>query len=407
VSADAATIAITISDRIRLFYVQYAHMIVGVPRETFPGERRVALIPAAIPPLTKAGAEVLVESGAGAAAGFPDADYAARGGKTVSRADVFARADVVLMVRAPGANATHGADDTARLRQGQVVIGFAEPLTAHEAAEAVAARGASLFSMELIPRITRAQSMDALSSMASIAGYKAVLLAACELPRMFPMMNTAAGTIAPARVFVIGAGVAGLQAIASARRLGARIEAYDVRPAVREQVESLGARFVELPLETAASEDRGGYAKAQDETFYRRQRELMAKTVAGSDVVITTAAVPGKKSPVLVTADAVAGMAPGSVIVDLAAERGGNCELTRADETVHVHGVTILGPTNLPATVPYHASQMYAKNITTFLNHLVKDRVVRIDQTDEITRETLVTHEGAIVNPRIREMVRS
>jgi len=382
-------------------------MIVGVPRETFPGERRVALIPSVIPALIKSGAEVLVEVGAGTEAGFPDADYSAKGARSVSRAEVFSRADVVLMVRAPGANPAHGAADTARLRQGQVVVGFAEPLTAHQATDEVATRGASLFSMELIPRITRAQSMDALSSMASIAGYKAVLLAAGELPRMFPMMNTAAGTIAPARVFVIGAGVAGLQAIASARRLGARIEAYDVRPAVREQVESLGARFVELPLETAASEDKGGYAKAQDETFYLRQRELMAKTVAGSDVVITTAAVPGKKSPVLITADAVAGMAPGSVIVDLAAERGGNCELTRADEVVHAHGVTILGPTNLPSTVPYHASQMYAKNITTFLAHLVKDGAVRIDQNDEITRETLVAHAGAIVNPRIREMVRS
>ena len=377
-------------------------MIVGVPRETFPGERRVALIPSVIPPLIKAGAEVLVEAGAGTAAGFPDADYIARGARTVPRADVFSRADVVLMVRAPGANPAHGGDDVAQLRQGQVVIGFSEPLTAHQSAEAVAARGASLFSMELIPRITRAQSMDALSSMASIAGYKAVLLAASELPRMFPMMNTAAGTIAPARVFVIGAGVAGLQAIASARRLGARIEAYDVRPAVKEQVESLGARFVELPLETAASEDKGGYAKAQDETFYNRQRELMAKTVAGSDVVITTASVPGKKSPVLITAEAVAGMAPGSVIVDLAAERGGNCELTKADQTVHINGVTILGPTNLPSTVPYHSSQMYAKNITTFLNHLVKDGSVRIDQADEITRETLVTHGGRIVNARMR-----
>jgi NAD(P) transhydrogenase subunit alpha len=383
------------------------HMIVGVPRETFPGERRVALIPSVIPPLIKAGGEVMVESGAGVSAGFPDADYTGRGARAVSRAEVLSRADVVLMVRAPGANPAHGSEDTARLRRGQVVIGFAEPLTAHEATDAVAARGASLFSMELMPRITRAQNMDALSSMASIAGYKAVLIAANELPRMFPMMMTAAGTIAPARVFVIGAGVAGLQAIASAKRLGARVEAYDVRPAVREQVESLGARFVELPLETAASEDKGGYAKAQDETFYRRQRELMAKSVAASDVVITTAAVPGKKSPVLVTADAVAAMAPGSVIVDLAAERGGNCELTKADEVVHVHGVTILGPTNLPSTVPYHASQMYAKNITTFLNHLVKDGSVRIDQADEITRETLVTYEGAVVNPRIRELVRS
>jgi NAD(P) transhydrogenase subunit alpha len=352
--------------------------------------------------LIKSGAEVLVEAGAGAAAGFPDADYTGRGARTASRAEVFARADVVLMVRAPGANPAHGGDDTARLRQGQVVIGFAEPLTAHAATGAVAARGASLFSMELMPRITRAQSMDALSSMASIAGYKAVLVAAGELPRMFPMMMTAAGTIASARVFVIGAGVAGLQAIASARRLGARLEAYDVRPAVREQVESLGARFVELPLETAASEDKGGYAVAQDEDFYRRQRELMARTVAGSDVVITTAAIPGRPSPVLVTADAVAGMAPGSVIVDLAAERGGNCELTKADQTVHANGVTIFGPTNLPSTVPYHASQMYAKNITTFLNHLVKDGEVRIDQADEITRETLVTHQGQIVHARLR-----
>ena len=379
-------------------------MIVGVPRESFPGERRVALIPSVIPQLIKSGAEVLLEAGAGSDAGYPDADYAARGARLVSRGDVFERADLVLMVRAPGANAVRGSDDTARFREGQAVIGFAEPLTAHAATQAVAARGASLFAMELMPRITRAQSMDALSSMASIAGYKAVLLAANELPRMFPMMMTAAGTLAPARVFVIGAGVAGLQAIASAKRLGARVEAYDVRPAVREQVESLGARFVELPLETAASEDKGGYATAQDESFYRRQREVMAKSVAASDVVITTAAVPGKKSPVLVTADAVAGMAPGSVIVDLAAERGGNCELTKADETVHTNGVTILGPTNLPATVPYHASQMYAKNITTFVQHLIKDGAVRFDQDDEIIRDTLVTHRGQIVNARVNDL---
>jgi NAD(P) transhydrogenase subunit alpha len=380
------------------------HMIVGVPRESFPGERRVALIPSVIPPLIKSGAEILLEAGAGSDAGYPDADYTARGARIVSRGDVFERADLVLMVRTPGANAARGSDDTARLREGQAVIGFAEPLTAHAATQAVAARGASLFAMELMPRITRAQSMDALSSMASIAGYKAVLLAANELPRMFPMMMTAAGTIAPARVFVIGTGVAGLQAIASAKRMGARVEAYDVRPAVREQVESLGARFVELPLETAASEDKGGYATAQDESFYRRQREMMAKSVAASDVVITTAAVPGKKSPVLVTADAVAGMSPGSVIVDLAAERGGNCELTKADETVHIHGVTILGPTNLPATVPYHASQMYAKNITTFVQHLVKDGAVRFDLTDEIIKDTLVTHKGEIVNARIKDL---
>jgi len=251
--------------------------------------------------------------------------------------------------------------------------------------------------MELMPRITRAQSMDALSSMATIAGYKAVLMSAMELPRMFPMMMTAAGTIAPAHVFVVGAGVAGLQAIASARKLGARVEAYDVRPAVKEQIQSLGAKFVELPLETGEAEDKGGYAKAQDESFYRRQRDMMLKVVAASDVVITTAAIPGRKAPVLVTAEMVKGMAPGSVIVDLAAERGGNCELTRADERVVEHGVTILGPTNLASTVPYHASQMYSKNITTFLAHLVKDGAIRTGTDDEIVRETLVAHGGRVV----------
>jgi NAD(P) transhydrogenase subunit alpha len=257
--------------------------------------------------------------------------------------------------------------------------------------------------MELMPRITRAQSMDALSSMATIAGYKAVLIAASTLPRMFPMLMTAAGTITPARVFVVGAGVAGLQAISSARRLGAKVEAYDVRPAVKEQVQSLGAKFVELPLETGQAEDKGGYATAQDESFYRRQREMMARVVASSDVVITTAAIPGRKSPVLVTAQMVTGMAPGSVIVDLAAERGGNCELTRPDEIVVEHGVTIIGPTNLPATVPYHASQMYAKNITTFLLHLVKSGALVVNPEDEITRETLVTSGGEVMHPRARQ----
>jgi NAD(P) transhydrogenase subunit alpha len=247
--------------------------------------------------------------------------------------------------------------------------------------------------------------MDVLSSMANIAGYKAVLVAAAELPRFFPMLMTAAGTIAPAQVFVIGAGVAGLQAIATARRLGAKVEGYDVRPAVKDQVLSLGAKFVELPLETAAAEGAGGYAKAQDEAFYQRQRELMTRVVAGADVVITTAAIPGKRSPVLVTADMVRGMKPGSVIVDLAAERGGNCELTRADERVETHGVTILGPTNLPATVPFHASQMYSKNISTFLLHLVKEGSLVVDESDEITRETLVTRGGDVVNPRVREVL--
>ena len=380
-------------------------MIVGVLRESFPRERRVALIPALVPALVKASAEVLVEAGAGTEAGFPDAEYEAKGARMAARSDVFSRADVILMVRTPGANPKAGANDTMGLRDGQVLIGFSQALGAHDATKEVAARGASLFAMELMPRITRAQSMDALSSMATVTGYKAVLLAATELPRMFPMMMTAAGTIAPTRVFVIGAGVAGLQAIASSRRLGAKVEAYDVRPAVKEQVESLGVRFVELPIDSAGAEDKGGYAKAQDEAFYDKQRVLLARTVAASDVVITTASVPGKRAPVLIPADAVAGMAPGSVIIDLAAERGGNCELTKPDEVVITRGVTILGPTNLPSTVPYHASQMYAKNITTFLLHLVKDGAVQFNLDDEITRETLVTHKGEVVHPRVRELM--
>jgi NAD(P) transhydrogenase subunit alpha len=380
-------------------------MVIGVPKETLPGELRVALVPASIPALVKAGAEVMVEAGAGVAAGFPDEAYAAKGASLASRDEVFQRASLLLQVRTPGANGVHAEADIARLGPQHTLIGFADPLLSGPTTAAVAARGATTLAMELIPRITRAQSMDALSSMANIAGYKAVVLAADTLPRLFPMMMTAAGTIAAARVFVIGAGVAGLQAIATAKRLGARVEAYDVRPAVKEQIESLGAKFIELPLETAAAEDKGGYATAQDESFYRRQRETMAKVVAQSDVVITTAAIPGKKSPVLVTADMVASMAPGSVIVDLAAERGGNCEVTVADETVVVSGVTVHGPTNLASTVPYHASQLYARNVTTLVAHLMKDGTLHLDPADEITRETLVTQGGDVVNPRVREVL--
>ena len=382
-------------------------MIVGVPKEPFPGERRVSLVPGALPALAKASLDVLVEASAGAAAGFPDEAYADKGARIAeSHAQLFAEADVVLQVRSPGAAGEAGRADIELLRPGQTLIGFSEPLAEPAVARAVAERGASALSMELIPRITRAQSMDALSAMATIAGYKAVLLAAGALPRMFPMMMTAAGTITPARVFVVGAGVAGLQAIASARRLGARVEAYDVRPAVKEQVESLGATFVELPLETGGAEDAGGYAKAQDESFYRRQRETMTRVVAGSDVVITTALVPGKAAPILVTAEMVAGMAPGAVVVDLAAERGGNCELTQGDEVVvSPNGVTVLGPTNLTSTVPYHASQMYAKNISTLLLHLTKDGALALDLDDEITAGTLVSHEGRVVHPRVRELL--
>jgi NAD(P) transhydrogenase subunit alpha len=385
-------------------------MRIGIPKETFPGEARVAGIPAAVATLKKAGADVVaVEKSAGEAAGFPDAAFAAQGAELVSRDDLFRTSDVILQVRTPPANPDAGRADLQRLRRDQVLIGFSDPLSSAEATRETADRGVTLFSMELIPRITRAQSMDALSSMATVAGYKAVLLAASTLPRMFPMLMTAAGTVAPARVLIVGAGVAGLQAISSARRLGARVEAYDVRPAVKEQVQSLGAKFVELPLEAADAEDKGGYAKAQDESFYRRQREMMLRVVAANDVVITTALVPGRKAPVLVTAEMVEGMQPGSVIVDLAAERGGNCELTEPDRTVVRHGVTIIGPTNLPATVPYHASQMYSKNVTTFLTHLMKQdtpggAAIAIDPEDEITRETLVIRSGAIVHPRVKEL---
>lgn len=381
-------------------------MVIGIPRELMPGEHRVALVPASVGPLVKSGAQVVVERGAGTEAGCPDEAFATAGAVLASRDEVFAQADVLIQVRTGAAAGPSGAADIGRLSPRHTVIAFADPLGDPASASTLAARGATVISMELIPRITRAQSMDALSSMANIAGYKAVLLAAATLPRMFPMMMTAAGTINPARVFIIGAGVAGLQAIATAKRLGARIEAYDVRAAVKEQIESLGAKFVELPLDTAASEGQGGYAAAQDESFYRRQRETMARVVAHSDVVVTTAAIPGKKSPVLITADMVAAMSPGSVIVDLAAERGGNCELTKADETVVAHGVTILGPTNLPATVPYHASQLYAKNVTTVLAHLRdKQGDLVIDPADEITREILVTHKGEVVAPRLRDML--
>jgi NAD(P) transhydrogenase subunit alpha len=378
-------------------------MIVGTVKETSPGESRVALVPSILSPVTKAGWEVIMESGAGAEAGYPDADYEAKGVTLVSRREVFEKADVVLQVRGLGANPDEGKADLDSFRKGQILISLFEPLTAHDEVQAVASRGVSLFAMELIPRITRAQSMDVLSSMATVAGYRAVLLGAQYLRKMFPMLMTAAGTIAPARIFVVGAGVAGLQAIATARRLGAQVEAYDLRPAVKEQVQSLGAKFVEMELEAEKSEDKGGYAKAMSEDFYKKQRELMSRVVASSDVVITTAAVPGKKAPVLITADMVKKMAPRSVIVDVAAERGGNCELTRPGEVVEEHGVIIAGPTNLPAQASFHASQMYAKNVTTLLLHLTKDGRITLDLEDEIVRETLVTHEGEVTSARVKE----
>lgn len=381
-------------------------MKIGIPKETYPGENRVAIIPSAVPSLTKAGLEVVVEKGAGEAAGFLDSEFSEKGATLVgSRNEVFSSCDVIFQVRTLGTNPEAGRADLDLLKQEQVVIGNADPLGAAEAATEYAKRGANLFAMELMPRTTRAQSMDVLSSMANIAGYKAVLLAADHFHKMFPMMMTAAGTISPARVFVIGAGVAGLQAIATAHRLGAVVHGYDVRPAVKEQVESLGAKFVEMELETGEAQDAGGYAKALGEEFYKKQRELMTKVVADVDIVITTASVPGKKAPVLITEDMVKGMAKGSVIVDLAAVTGGNCELTKPDEVVEKHGVTIFGPTNLPATVPYHASQMYSKNITTFLLHMAKEGALQYDMEDEITRDTLITKGGEVVQPKVREVL--
>ena len=379
-------------------------MIVGVPRETFPGERRVALVPAAIPNLTKAGLEVVVEAGAGAGAGYPDADFTAKGVKIAAdRAEVFRAADIVVQILCYGSNDKTGRADVPLFRRGQVLIGFLRPLGSIETLQEIAGKGVTSFSVELMPRTTRAQSMDVLSSMATICGYKAVVLAADTSPRIFPMLTTAAGTITPARVFVIGAGVAGLQAIATARRLGAVASAYDLRPAAKEQVQSLGGRFVELPIEAKDAEDARGYARAQDETFYKRQRELLGKIVVESDVVISAAVIPGKKPPILVTKEMVASMASGSVIVDLAGERGGNCELTRPGEIVVEHGVTIIGWFNLASTVPYHASQMYARNVTAFLLHLVKDGKLQLNRDDEIIRETMLTRGGEVVNARVRE----
>jgi NAD(P) transhydrogenase subunit alpha len=381
--------------------------ILGTPRETFPGERRVAVAPRHCEALRKAGIEVLIEHNAGVESGYPDEAYIARGAQIADRETIFANATLIAQVRALGANPVAGRADLALLRPGQAVAGFGEPLTAAKECSDLAATGASFFAMELMPRITRAQSMDALSAMATISGYKAVLLAANHLPKMFPMLMTAAGTIAPAKVFVLGVGVAGLQAIATARRLGAVVSAYDVRPVVKEQVESVGGKFIVLDVDSKTSEDKGGYAKAMDEAFYRRQRELLTGVIREQDVLITTAAVPGRKAPILVTRDMVLAMQPGSVIVDIAAERGGNCEVTKPGETFVEEGVSVMGPLNVPSMVPFHASQMYSSNIAAFVKLLFKDGTLNINREDEIIRETLVTHEGNVVHPRVLEVVQS
>jgi NAD(P) transhydrogenase subunit alpha len=381
-------------------------MIIGVPAESYPGERRVALVPSALANLAKAGLQVVIEAGAGASAGYLDSEYSGKGAKIVSsRAEVFAEAEIVTQVLCYGANDKTGREDLPLLRPGQILLGFLRPLGSLETLQELAATGATSFAVELMPRTTRAQSMDALSSMATIAGYKAVLMAANTLPRILPMLTTAAGTVTPGRVLIIGVGVAGLQAIATARRLGAVTSAYDMRPAAKEQVLSLGGRFVELPIEAKDAQDARGYGTAQGEEFYRKQRELLGDAVAANEIVITAAVIPGKKAPTLVTREMVARMAPGSVIVDLAAERGGNCELTRPNEIVVENGVTIIGLLNLASSVPYHASQMYARNLSTFLLNLVKDGKVQFNEADEIHRETLLTRDGEIVNPRVRDFL--
>lgn len=380
-------------------------MQVAVRKERYPGERRVSLVPGSIPSLKKAGIDVVIESGAGLFAGFSDEAYQQKGATIALTAAQWLSADIILTVRAAAADQDQGRHLLGQLRNGQTVIGTCDPLGAPETMQDWAQQGVTLLSLELIPRITRAQSMDVLSSQATIAGYRAVLVAATELPKMFPMLMTAAGTITAAKLLVLGAGVAGLQAIAIARKLGAVVSAYDVRSAAREQIESLGAKFVDLGLDSASAEDRGGYAKALDESFYIRQRELLGKVVAMQDIVICTAAIPGKKSPLLINATAVQQMRPGSVIVDLAAQRGGNCELTRANERVIENGVTILGPTNIASDVAADASQMYSHNLTKFLLNLVADNRLRLDAGDEIIRDTLVTNDGQVVNPRIRTLL--
>jgi NAD(P) transhydrogenase subunit alpha len=376
-------------------------LILAVPKESAPGERRVALVPDAVKALVEKGLEVRVQADAGVAAGFPDAQFEEAGAKlAASLAELASAADVVLKV-APPSDAEVG-----QLRSGSALICFLKPLDIPELATQLAGQGVDAFSMELMPRITRAQSMDALSSQSTISGYRAVLLAAAALPRIFPMLVTAAGTLQPAKVMVIGAGVAGLQALGTAKRLGAVISAYDTRAAVREQVESVGARFIELDLDTGDSEDAGGYAKAQTEEFYVRQRAALARYVAQADVVISTALVPGQRAPLLIEESAVVAMRPGSVVVDLAAEKGGNCACSEADRDIVAHGVTIIGRTNLPAEIPAHASQMYAKNVVTFLEHLRgEDGSLAFDLEDEITKGTLVTRSGEVIHDVVRKQL--
>jgi NAD(P) transhydrogenase subunit alpha len=381
-------------------------MIIGIPKESYPGERRAAITPAVVPSLTQMGLKILIEAKTGEGAGYSDLDFNDRGAKiAASRQEVFSSADVIIQVLALSANPPAGLADLKLMHSGQTLIGFLRPLARNENLNKLAQTGVTAFALELLPRITRAQPMDALSSMSTLAGYKAVLEAAAALPKMFPMIMSAAGTLKPARVLVLGAGVLGLQAIATARRLGGVVQAYDIRPAVKQEVESLGAKFVELPLDTDESTKPGGYAKAKDDIFYRRQREVLGSVVAESDVVICAAVVPGSHAPVLVTENMVKTMAFGSVVVDLAGEWGGNCEIAEPDCTFVKHGVTIMSPININSTIAVHASQMYAKNISALLHYLIKDGKVSLDLEDDIIAGMLVTHDGKIVHPRVRGLL--
>ncbi|MEE9911751.1 MAG: NAD(P) transhydrogenase subunit alpha [Deltaproteobacteria bacterium] len=384
-------------------------MIIGIPKETFPDEQRVALIPPLVPKLTAAGFTVLIQKSAGRSAGFPDDEYRATGATIVDdRPSLFARSDYLFLVHALDNEGTLGTEDLGLMHEGQILVSMLNPLGAPQVAKILASRGIDAFALELIPRIARAQSMDVLSSMATIAGYKAVLLAADHSPRLFPLMMTAAGTLLPARVFVIGAGVAGLQATATARRLGAVVSAWDVRPAARDQVESLGAKFVEFPMEVGDSETAGGYARTMDENFYERQRDLMTSVVLESHVVVTSAAVFGSRAPVLISEMMVQRMPQGAVIVDLVGEQGGNCELTESCKVVFRHDVTIIAPGNIASTVPYHASQMFANNLTNFVLHLTdrgKASPADFNLEDQIVRETLLTRAGAVVHPALLRLL--
>lgn len=379
-------------------------MIIGVPKELFPGETRVAMVPLQVQKLIRAGHKVLIEKEAGYLSGYTNEAYAEKGAELVSMENLFSNAEAIFTVRSGAAAGQNGVDIAARLHEGQIIIGMMDPYQPDKSFKHYRDNKISSFALELIPRITRAQSMDILSSMANLAGYKSVIIAADHLPKIFPMLMTAAGTLVPTKVFIVGVGVAGLQAIATAKRLGAIVSAYDVRPTVKEQVESLGAKFVEMELDTGSAEGTGGYAQEMNEEFYKKQREFMTDVLRDSDIVITTAAIPGKKSPVLITGDMVKAMKPGSVIVDMAVERGGNCEISEAGKTVLKQGVNIIGPLNIPASLPFHASQLYGKNMETFfLNFFDKEGSFSINMEDEIIAATMLTHDGAVPNNDLRK----